>query len=148
MSAVILLDFFFTPKYIPENDQRDEAVILSHICWGPGAPPSGRPPSPPPPPTQPPPPPSLKVAGKCEGVSVWTNPDEPPVPPSMSSVSIQESFECLEYIHRCPRRAHGPWGSVDAMVGLVSSTLGMTTCLDCPDWPASLPRHEYQLSLY
>ena len=32
------------------------------------------------PPTQPPsPPPSLKVAGKWEGVGVWTNPDEPPV---------------------------------------------------------------------
>ena len=29
--------------------------------------------------TPPPPPPSLKMAGKWEGVGVWTNPDEPPM---------------------------------------------------------------------
>ena len=38
--------------HISKCDQRDEAVILSHICWGPGAPPppSGWPPNPPDPP--------------------------------------------------------------------------------------------------
>ena len=53
---------------VPPNDQRDEAVILSHTCRGPGAPPFGRPPDTPPPP--PPPRPSLKVAGKWKGVGV------------------------------------------------------------------------------
>ena len=45
----------FSPNI--KNGQRDKAVILSHICWGPGAPPSGWPPFPPPlrqPPPQPP----------------------------------------------------------------------------------------------
>ena len=41
----------FTPTNMPQNDPCDEAVILSHICWGPGAStPSGHPPDPPDPP--------------------------------------------------------------------------------------------------
>ena len=30
---------FFAPTYIPQSDQHDEAVILSHICWVPYRPP-------------------------------------------------------------------------------------------------------------
>ena len=44
-----LLQNFFIPTYVPQNDQRDRAVILRHLYWAPGASPSGRPPDPPPP---------------------------------------------------------------------------------------------------
>ena len=48
--------------------------VLSHVCWGPGAPlPFSRP--------QTPPPPALKLAGKWEGVGVW--PDGTPPPPPL-----------------------------------------------------------------
>uniref|UniRef100_A0A6T1YD65 Uncharacterized protein n=1 Tax=Eutreptiella gymnastica TaxID=73025 RepID=A0A6T1YD65_9EUGL len=56
-----------------------------------------------------------------------------------------EVLECLQYISRCPRRSDPPRRSLDVMDVIVSSTLGTTTCLDCPDWPPSLPKkHEYQ----
>ena len=45
---------FFCQHTYHKNVQRDEGVILSHICWGAGAPL----PAPDPPQTQPPPPPS------------------------------------------------------------------------------------------
>ena len=49
---------FFCQHTYCKNVYRDEGVILSHICWGPGAPlPFSRPQTPPPPQTQPPPPP-------------------------------------------------------------------------------------------
>ena len=47
-----------TPKYMAQNDHRDEAVILRQICWGPGTPrppPAAPPNTPPPPPILPPP---------------------------------------------------------------------------------------------
>ena len=62
-----LFQKIFAPTYMTQYDQRDEAVILSHICWARESPP------PPPPSSWPPdpPPPSLKVAGKREGAGVW-----------------------------------------------------------------------------
>ena len=39
---LFLGEILFTPTYISQNDQCDEAVILSHICSGP-APPSPAP---------------------------------------------------------------------------------------------------------
>ena len=44
---------FFTPTHVPQNHERDEAVILSRICWGPGTTPSCLPLEPPGPPTHP-----------------------------------------------------------------------------------------------
>ena len=77
-----------------QNDQRDEAVILSHICWGPGH-------SPPPPPGRPQNPPtnsapSLNVAPKREGVGVWTGPVAPHVhfPLPFSTVSVAGASLC------------------------------------------------------
>ena len=47
---------FFCQHTYRKNVYRDEGVILSHICWGPGGPlPFSRPQTPPQ--TQPPPPP-------------------------------------------------------------------------------------------
>ena len=65
---------FFTPTYIPQNDQRDAAVVLRHVCWGPGAHPNSRPPDPPPPP------PSMEGAGKWDGVGLWPVAVPPPPP--------------------------------------------------------------------
>ena len=67
---------------IRKNVERDEGVILSHICWGPGAPlPFSWP--------QTPPPPALKLAGKWEGVGVWPDATPPPLPPPPPSLPIQ-----------------------------------------------------------
>ena len=53
-----LLQFFFCQHTDRKNVYRDEGVILSHICWGPGAPlPFSRPQTPPRPSPPPPPPP-------------------------------------------------------------------------------------------
>ena len=52
---------FFTLTYMAQNEQRDEAVILSHICW------SLR--TPPPPPGRPQPPPPLPECGRVMGRS-------------------------------------------------------------------------------
>ena len=64
-----------------KNVYRDEGVILSHTCWGPGGPPL-QPATDSPPQTQPPPPPppALKLAGKWEGVGVWPVATSPPWP--------------------------------------------------------------------
>ena len=53
---------FFCPHTCCKNVYRDEGVILSHICWGPGAPSAG--PRPPPGPS---PPPRLEIGWKVGG---------------------------------------------------------------------------------
>ena len=62
------VSIFFASTNIPQSDQRDEAVILSHICWGPGAPTH---------------PPTQKVVRKWEGVGVWPIATPSPVVLSM-----------------------------------------------------------------
>ena len=81
-----------------KNVYRDEWVILSHICWGPGGPlPFSRPQTPPPRPSPPPPPPpTLKLAGKWEGVGVWPVATSPPC-----SRGYSVSFRGFSVFVRC-----------------------------------------------
>ena len=74
------LAIFFCQHTYRKNVYRDEGVILSHICWGPGGPlPFSRPQTPPPPDPPPSPPPAPELAGKWEGVGVWPVATPPPV---------------------------------------------------------------------
>ena len=88
-----------------KNVQRDEGVILSNICWGPGAP---LPFSWPDPPPDPAPPPPLKLAGKWEGVGVWPVAPPPPLwtqPPSQCQAPAFSSKGKLpgNAAHHCRR---------------------------------------------
>ena len=94
-----LLQFFFCQHTYRKNVYRDEGVILSLICWGPGAPlPFSRPQ------TQTPPPPALKLAGKWEGVGVW--PVATPPPPRVKAhVRPKECLNaCIPHASLIPYR--------------------------------------------
>ena len=111
-------NFFFTLTYMAQNDQRDEAVILSHVCWGLGDPP---PPPAGPDPThqQPPPSPPPQLSSPKGGGGGSRKGARTPPPPQTffsHSPSHSQSFEVFLQV--------GLWGSGAALDGPQSSPYG------------------------